>query len=219
MLFLNRILNNNQAEISKNYERLSSGYIRLQDDPANFAIYEKMEAQIREMDKRVNNNKDMISYYTCMDATLSALTESLQRVRELLVQKSDIIYADSDRAVIDNEIRHCYQEIMYELKEAEFNKVKLFTDLLSNKEFINYFDDKKYYDFKNVDNLLNFIITERGTVGAYSSRLESQIKGQAVYRENATRFKSQGDIDYSGEISNLRRNNVLILANILLLKK
>jgi flagellin len=217
--FLNRILNNNDSAVSKNFTRLSSGVIQLSDDPANFAIYEKIEAQIREMDKRIGNNVDMISYYNVMDAVLSGLSESLQRVRELLVQKGDIVLSDSDKEIIDNEISQCYKDVEYEIEQAEFNKVKIFSSLMNDKDFINYFDSKKYYDLQNVDNLLMFIITQRGTIGALSTRLESQIQGQAIYRDNATSFKSNGDIDFAAEISNLKRNTVLMMANILLLKK
>ena len=87
VLFLNSILNYNDSMISKNYERLSRGTIRVQDDPANYVIYEKIEDQIREMDKRIANENDMISYYNYMDAVLSGINDSLQRVRELIGKK------------------------------------------------------------------------------------------------------------------------------------
>jgi flagellin-like hook-associated protein FlgL len=219
VLFLNRILNYNENMIGKNYERLSRGTIRIQDDPANYVIYEKIEDQIREMDKTIANENDMLSYYNYMDAILSGINDSLQRVRELLIKKENIIYSDSEREVIDNEIKQCYEDVVYDLEQAEFNKVKVFSEILAGNEFKNYFDSNKYFDINNVDKLFNFIITQRGTIGAVCTRLENRINGEALYKENSVRFKSQGDIDYATEVSILKKNTVLMMANILLLTK
>ena len=85
VLFLNSILNYNDSMISKNYERLSRGTIHRyrMTLPTMSYIERRIEDQIREMDKRIANENDMISYYNYMDAVLSGINDSLQRVREL----------------------------------------------------------------------------------------------------------------------------------------
>ena len=73
------------------------------------------------MDKRIANENDMISYYNYMDAVLSGINDSLQRVRELLVKNENIIYSDSDREIIDKpKIKQCYEDAVYDLEQAEF---------------------------------------------------------------------------------------------------
>ena len=61
----------------------------------------------------------------------------------LLVKNENIIYSDSDREIIDNEIKQCYEDAVYDLEQAEFNKVKVFSDILAGNELKNYFDKKK----------------------------------------------------------------------------
>lgn len=45
--YLNRILNGTGIEADKSMDRLSKVTILLADDPANYAIYSKLEGQIR----------------------------------------------------------------------------------------------------------------------------------------------------------------------------
>ncbi len=215
--YLNRILNYNEGRIDNNYDRLSSGTILLRDDPANYSIYEKLEAQIREIGKRINNDKDMISYYTYMEAVLSELSAMLQRIRELLVQKDNQLLSGEDKEIINNEIRQYYRQMEYDITQAEFNQVKIFSDLFKNTDLKNYFDNKKYYDFQNVDNLLNFVIKQRSTTGSYAARLEYQNNGEEIKKQNTINFKKQQDTDYSSEISALKRNSLLIMINMLML--
>jgi len=216
--YLNRILNYNEGRIDNNYDRLSSGTILLRDDPANYSIYEKLEAEIREIGKRINNDKDMISYYTYMEAVLSELSTMLQRIRELLVQKDNQLLSGDDKEIINNEIRQYYRQMEYDISQAEFNQVKIFSDLFKNADLKNYFDNKKYYDFQNVDNLLNFVIKQRSTTGSYAARLEYQNNGEEIKKQNTINFKKQQDTDYSSEISALKRNSLLLMINVMMLK-
>ncbi len=216
--FLNNILKFNNYEIGKSYERLSGGTILLRDDPANYVIYQKLEAQMREIGKRINNNEDMISYYTYMDGALSGLDQYLQRIRELLVQRDNGILSNDDKSIIDDEIKQNYDQISYDLAQAEFNKIKVFGDLLNDPVFKNYFDNKKYYDLKNVDNLLNYIIKQRAIIGSMTNMLEYRIKGQAIKKQNTASFISHGDTDYATELSRLQKYSLLFMINILLLK-
>ena len=216
--YLNSIISNNELQMDKSFERLAGGVTLLQDDPANYAIYDKLEAQIRVLDKRISNSRDMISYYTYMDAVLSGLADSLQKIRELLIQKDSPILADDDKDIIDSQIRQYYDQIKYDLNQAEFNKIKVFNDLLKGDEFNYYFDDKKFYDFQNVDNMLNFFIRQRSIIGATTNRLEYQINGESIKKENSINFKTQGDTDYATETSILKKYSLLFYINLLLLK-
>jgi len=215
--FLNNVLNNVNLEVDKSYERLSGGKILLRDDPANYAIYEKLEAVIRETDKIVNNSNDLISYYKYMEAILSSISDSLQRIRELLVQRSSGLLDEFDKKIIDNEINQYYKQIEYYLNQAEFNKKKVFDDLLNDIELKSYFKKEKYYDFNNIEGLLNFVIKQRAVIGAIINRVETRIYGEEIKKENTVNFQSHGDTDFSSEISILKKNSLLFLINILLL--
>jgi len=217
--YLNRILGLREKDTDKNLERLSGGVYLLKDDPANYSIYSKLEAQIREIDKRIGNNRDMISYYKYMESVLYGMNESLQKIRELLIQKDNVIFTQSDKVLIDSQIELYYEQINYDLREAEFNKVKIFNKLLNSNDFKNYFDNEKYYNLSNIDMLLDFIIRETSKTGALINRLEFQNEGDAVKNENGIAFKSGGDTDYSSEIGDLKKNSILFFANILLLLK
>ncbi|MBN2443095.1 MAG: flagellin, partial [Spirochaetales bacterium] len=151
LTFLNRILVNNEINTDKNYKRLSEGTILLPDNPSNYAIYEKLEANIRGLESIIRNNGDMISYYQTADGYLWEITELLQHIRELLLKKSNAIYSPEDREYIDSEINQYYDQIIYSLKNSEFNTKKIFKDLFTDKTITGQLHDKKYYQVSNVD--------------------------------------------------------------------
>jgi flagellin-like hook-associated protein FlgL len=216
--FLNRILSGDEGQVGKDMNRLSGGKILLPDDPANYVIYEKMEAHIRGFGKEIINNGDMISYYKVEDAVLGYIVGLLQRIRELVLQKTDGILSDSDFEIIDTEIDQLYDEIVYTLNQAEFNKKKMFGDLLSDKEVKKVIDGNISYTLENVDRLIDFIVKQRTFAGTKINSLEYSIKGKSFAQENTQIMQSHGDTDYANELSTLKRNQILMLSNVLMLR-
>ena len=79
----------NQTSVSKNMEKLSSGYRinRAGDDAAGLSISEKMRSQIRGLDQATRNAQDGISYIQTAEGALTEVSSMLSRAKELLVQK------------------------------------------------------------------------------------------------------------------------------------
>ena len=82
---------NNTSSLSKNLEKLSSGYKinRAGDDAAGLAISEKMRAQITGLDKAQDNAKDGISLVQTAEGALTEVHDMLNRMYELAEQSAN----------------------------------------------------------------------------------------------------------------------------------
>ncbi|MCR4924917.1 MAG: flagellin [Clostridiales bacterium] len=123
-----RQLTGNTSSISKNLEKLSSGYKinRAADDAAGLAISEKMRAQIRGLDQATNNANDGISLIQTAEGGLNETHAILQRMRELAVQSANGTYQDAvDRANINKEATALKSEVDRIAKATHFNKIDL----------------------------------------------------------------------------------------------
>jgi len=218
LIFLNNILKSTENNIDKNMKRLSGGIRLLSDDPANYAIYQRLEAHIRALNKQVENTTQLIAYYNYVEAMLGNMTDVLQRIRELIVMKSNSIYSESDRSLIDSEIDQCYKELVFVLNNAEFNRKPVFKSLCEDDCLAARFKQEVYYRLDNVDVILDFILKQRTFYGSKINQLEHRRKAEMIERENAEDFQSTIlDVDYGSEITLLKQNQLLFLINILLL--
>ena len=102
-----RNYNNNTSALSKNLEKLSSGYKinRAGDDAAGLAISEKMRAQITGLDKAQDNAKDGISLVQTAEGALTEVHDMLNRMVELATQSANGTYDnETDRANLQKEV-------------------------------------------------------------------------------------------------------------------
>ena len=102
-----RNYNNNTSALSKNLEKLSSGYKinRAGDDAAGLAISEKMRAQITGLDKAQDNAKDGISLVQTAEGALTEVHDMLNRMYELAEQSANGTYEGAtDRAQLQKEV-------------------------------------------------------------------------------------------------------------------
>ena len=219
LTYLNRILKYTEMRSDKNIKRLSSGRELLPDNPAYYAIYEKLEAYIRGIGKIVGNESDMYQYYRFEESVLASLTSSLQRNRDLSLQLSGGILGDFEKGIIKDEMDQNYDQILYELKSARFNKIYLFKDLFTDTNIIKRFKAPEFYNTARIDALLNYFIKRRALLGALMNRLKYQINGKEVEKQNTAEFQSHGDTDIGAEMADFRRNNLLMLVNIMMMKK
>lgn len=124
----NRMLSNNNNAVSKNLEKLSSGYKinRAGDDAAGLAISEKMRGQIRGLDQASNNASDGISLVQTAEGSLNETASILQRMKELATQSSNGTYQnDVDRTNIQKEVDSLTKEIDRISTSTNFNKINL----------------------------------------------------------------------------------------------
>ena len=100
MAFLaNNNLNAINRNLTKSMERLSSGYKinKSSDDPAGKAISQRMNSQIRGLDRAVTNANDGISLIQTGEGALNEVHSILARMRELAVQAANETYAEEDK--------------------------------------------------------------------------------------------------------------------------
>ena len=129
-----RNYSNNTSALSKNLEKLSSGYKinRAGDDAAGLAISEKMRAQITGLDKAQDNAKDGISLVQTAEGALTEVHDMLNRMVELATQSANGTYDnETDRANLQKEVDQLQSEINRIADSANFNGIKLLDGSLS----------------------------------------------------------------------------------------
>ena len=118
----------NTSALSKNLEKLSSGYKinRAGDDAAGLAISEKMRAQITGLGKAQDNAKDGISLVQTAEGALTEVHDMLNRMYELAVQSANGTYDDTvDRANLQLEVTALTTEINRISSASNFNGINL----------------------------------------------------------------------------------------------
>lgn len=129
-----RQLGTNNSAISKNLEKLSSGYKinRAGDDAAGLAISEKMRAQITGLETAQKNANDGISLVQTAEGALTEVHSMLNRMVELATQSSNGTYDNEvDRANLQAEIESLTSEIDRIADSTNFNGINLLDGSLS----------------------------------------------------------------------------------------
>ncbi|MGO5095878.1 flagellin N-terminal helical domain-containing protein [Agathobaculum sp. LCP25S3_E8] len=129
-----RNYSNNTSALSKNLEKLSSGYKinRAGDDAAGLAISEKMRAQITGLETAQKNAKDGISLVQTAEGALTEVHDMLNRMVELANQSANGTYDnETDRANLQKEVEQLKSEINRIADSANFNGIKLLDGSLS----------------------------------------------------------------------------------------
>ena len=129
-----RNYNNNTSALSKNLEKLSSGYKinRAGDDAAGLAISEKMRAQITGLETAQKNAKDGISLIQTAEGALTEVHDMLNRMVELATQSANGTYDNNvDRKNLQAELDQLRTEINRISDSANFNGIKLFDGSVS----------------------------------------------------------------------------------------
>jgi flagellin len=130
-----RRLSESTGELSRSFERLSSG-LRInsaKDDAAGLAISTRMTAQIRGLDQAIRNSNDGISLAQTAEGALNETTNILQRIRELSVQAASDVNNDLDRQSLNEEVKQLVQEVDRIAKNTSFNGNKLLDGSVLNK--------------------------------------------------------------------------------------
>ena len=132
-----RQLSGNNSAVSKNLERLSSGYKinRAGDDAAGLAISEKMRAQITGLETAQKNANDGISLVQTAEGALTEVHSMLNRMVELADQSANGTYDnETDRANLQKEVKSLLDEIDRIADGTNFNGINLLDGSLSTTE-------------------------------------------------------------------------------------
>lgn len=123
-----RQLGSNNTSVSKNLEKLSSGYRinRAGDDAAGLAISEKMRAQITGLETASKNANDGISLVQTAEGALTEVHSMLNRMVELATQSANGTYQDDvDRENLTKEVNSLKSEIDRISEGTNFNGINL----------------------------------------------------------------------------------------------
>ena len=123
-----RNYSNNTSALSKNLEKLSSGYKinRAGDDAAGLAISEKMRAQITGLEGAQSNAKDGISLVQTAEGALTEVHDMLNRMYSLAEQSANGTYEnETDRAQLQKEVTQLKDEINRIADSSNFNGIQL----------------------------------------------------------------------------------------------
>ncbi len=128
-MFAQRYSGINDANLTRNIERLSSGLriTRAADDASGLAVSEKMRAQIRGLYAASRNASDGIAFIQTAEGHLQGTTEALQRIRELSIQAANGIYSAEDRMQIQVEISQLVDEVDRIASQAQYNGMNILT--------------------------------------------------------------------------------------------
>jgi flagellin len=132
-----RNLTTSASALTTSLQRLSSG-LRInsaKDDAAGMAISSRMTSQINGLNQAARNANDGISLAQTAEGSLNAITDNLQRMRELAVQSSNASNSASDRATLQNEVSQLSAEIQRVASGAQFNGVNLLDGTFSGATF------------------------------------------------------------------------------------
>lgn len=122
-------LNTNNNAVSKNLEKLSSGYKinRAGDDAAGLAISEKMRAQITGLETASKNAEDAVSLVQTAEGALTEVHSMLNRMVALATQSANATYNSTNRNSMNEEVQQLQSEIDRILSTTKFNGKEIFT--------------------------------------------------------------------------------------------
>ena len=123
-----RQLGNNNNALSKNLEKLSSGYRinRAGDDAAGLAISEKMRSQIKGLEAATKNANDGISLVQTAEGALTEVHSMLNRMTYLATQSANGTYDNEvDRANLQKEVTSLLSEVDRISESTNYNGINL----------------------------------------------------------------------------------------------
>jgi flagellin len=123
-----------QLGLSTSMQRLSTGkrINSAKDDAAGLAISASMTSQVAGMNQGIRNANDGISMAQTAEGALDEVTNNLQRMRELEVQKTNGTYSATDISNISAEQNALATQITNVLTNTKFNGQPLFTGTAGN---------------------------------------------------------------------------------------
>lgn len=125
--FAQDALRANQHKSTTAMQRLATG-LRInsaRDDAAGLAISQSMTSQIRGLNQAVRNVNDGVNLLQTAEGGLGAITDMLQRMRELAVQSANGTYSGSQRAYLQKEAAALQEQISKVVDTTTWNDKKL----------------------------------------------------------------------------------------------
>jgi len=131
-----RHLYNNNVNLDKSLERLSSG-LRINtgaDDASGLAIVEKMAAQNVGLTMAIQNTQDAGALFKIADGAFDQVAKILTRFEELTVRANNQTLTNTDRQAIQEEISQLFNQLTMVSDNTEYNTMKLLDGSLDIKK-------------------------------------------------------------------------------------
>ncbi len=236
-----RNLGTNQSNLSKNLEKLSSGYRinRAGDDAAGLAISESMRSQINGLNQATKNANDAIGLIQTAEGALTETHSMLQRLTTLASQSANGTYNSVARGNLQKEVSRLLEEINRISNDTDFNGVKPISagtitfqigptagetlalttcgmaasDIGINSISVSTLSGGNDAITK-IKAAINKVSDYRADLGAAQNRLEHTVNNLKVTSENITAAESRiRDTDMADEITAFTKNNILLQAS------
>lgn len=138
-LLANHVLKTNEEKNAASTEKLSSGFKinHAKDSPAGMAVANRMNAQIRSLNKAKDNSSNAVNVVQTADGALTEVHSMLQRMNELAVKASTGTLTASDRDAIQEEVSALSKEINRIASDTEYNTQNLLGGEQEMKGYVN----------------------------------------------------------------------------------
>ena len=201
--------------IDKQLTRLSSGkrIISASDDPAGFAVAEKMNSLLKQLRQESVNDADMRNLQNFIESAVAEDQKLLHRIRILIVQASNGILNTEDRGYIQSEIDQFLKQIDFNAGFNQFNSKKIIPGLTTENLGLNKVDvvHNLWNSLGLVDDAFTKLTKKRIIHGVKSNVLTFRIEGKNYQYVNLQRTESLiSDLDMAEGISSLIKNSVLL---------
>ncbi len=122
--------NINQSNLSRNLEKLSSGYRvnRAGDNAAGLAISESMRRQIAGLKQAENNTRDGINLIRTADGAMAEISGMLRRMMTISTQAANGTYDELGREALQMEVDELKKEINRITEFTDFDGIRLLKD-------------------------------------------------------------------------------------------
>ena len=205
-----RNYNNNTSALSKNLEKLSSGYKinRAGDDAAGLAISEKMRAQITGLKAASKNVKDGVSLVKTAEGALQEVHDMLNRMDSLATQSANGTYDNEvDRLNLQKEVNSLRSEIDRIADSSNFNGKKLLDGSMDGIKTTNF---KAAADTNGNKAAIDLSIAHDKQISVAGAKVDLVVKFGAVGADAASAtLKANGELEIK-----LKQNETYTAADI-----
>jgi flagellin len=241
-----RNLNESSSALNRSLARLSSGskIVSPSDDAAGLAVSTRFDAQVSRIGAARNNLSNAVSFTQTQDGFLKKVAKSLDRMSELSILSQDITKSDADRALYNAEYQNLGAFVTASASK-DFNGVSLFSGTgLSvttdgdgatvsvtglNLGSASYTaatgsnistTSAAATALTNIKTAITQLATDRATLGATQSGLNSYLDNLGTLSDNLTAASSRiKDVDVAQESTQFARYNILVQAGTAMLSQ
>lgn len=120
-------LNKNVSQLGKQLKKVSSG-MRINsvgDDASGYVISERMRVRIRSLDQDERNVQNGSALLRTAEGAIQSQIELMKTVKEKVLDAANDTNTDIDRATLQKEIDHAYEQIENIAQETNYNGKRL----------------------------------------------------------------------------------------------